>query len=261
MADNKKSFIAYCDWGEIFDELEDDEAGRLVKHLFKYVRDENPTAEDKLTKMMFIQIKQSLKRDLVKYDKYVDKQKVNGAKGGRPKKNPNLNTETQKTQPFIEKPKKADSVNVTVNDNDNDNDSVNDNVIVNDINKTNKSKTQKRVFSEEVKNCLRNCLEYFDKSEHPDNFEKWLDTVEKLNTIEKIPFELIEHIVKLTKNDEFWSANFQSITKLRKKNKDGIKYIKYFYNKFKIQNEKSKSNTDNHLQRLRAENPGLYKML
>ena len=126
---------------------------------------------------------------------------------------------------------------------------------------TNKSKTQKRVFSEEVKNCLRNCLEYFDKSEHPDNFEKWLDTVEKLNTIEKIPFELIEHIVKLTKNDEFWSANFQSITKLRKKNKDGIKYIKYFYNKFKIQNEKSKSNTDNHLQRLRAENPGLYKML
>ena len=114
MAEDKKSFIAYCDWGEIFDELEDAEAGKLVKHLFKYVRDENPEASDKLTKMMFIQIKQSLKRDLVKYDKYKVKQSLNGKKGGRPKKA----KESQITQPFIEKPKKADSVNVSVNVNE-----------------------------------------------------------------------------------------------------------------------------------------------
>ena len=36
------------------------EAGKLVKHLFDYVRDKDPVAEDKLTKMMFIQIQQIL---------------------------------------------------------------------------------------------------------------------------------------------------------------------------------------------------------
>jgi hypothetical protein len=112
MAENKKSFVAYCDWQETFEELSDEEAGKLVKHLFNYVNDKNPQTSDKLTKMCFIPIKQSLKRDLKKYEKYVHKQSVNGKKGGIPK-NPTL---SQKTQPFIEKPKKADSVSVSVSD-------------------------------------------------------------------------------------------------------------------------------------------------
>jgi uncharacterized phage protein (TIGR02220 family) len=117
MAENKKSFIAYSDWQETFEELSDEEAGKLVKHLFNYVNDKNPEASDKLTKMCFIPIKQSLKRDLVKYDNYIDKQRVNGKKGGRPKKNPTLSEETQ---PFLEKPKKADSVNDSVSVNESD---------------------------------------------------------------------------------------------------------------------------------------------
>jgi len=108
MAQDKKSFIMYCEWLETFEELTDEEAGRLIKHIFNYVNDTNPEAPDKYTKMCFIPIKQALKRDLVKYDRYISKQKVNGAKGGRPKK-------TQITQPFISKPKKADNVNVNVN--------------------------------------------------------------------------------------------------------------------------------------------------
>lgn len=115
MAENKKSFVAYCDWQETFEELSDEEAGKLVKHLFNYVNDKNPETSDKLTKMCFIPIKQSLKRDLKKYEKYVEKQSVNGKKGGRPK-NPTL---SEITQPFIEKPKKADSVSVSVSVNDN----------------------------------------------------------------------------------------------------------------------------------------------
>tara|TARA_R110002074_G_scaffold395834_1_gene584592 strand:- start:1912 stop:2601 length:690 start_codon:yes stop_codon:yes gene_type:complete len=111
MAENKKSFVAYCDWQETFEELSDEEAGKLVKHLFNYVNDKNPETSDKLTKMCFIPIKQSLKRDLKKYETYKEKQSVNGKKGGRPK-NPTL---SQKTQPFIKKPKKADSVSVSDN--------------------------------------------------------------------------------------------------------------------------------------------------
>tara|TARA_R110000803_G_scaffold82128_1_gene148185 strand:+ start:26 stop:679 length:654 start_codon:yes stop_codon:yes gene_type:complete len=111
MAEGKKSFVAYCDWIEIFEELEDNEAGKLAKHLFRYVNDLDPESDSREVKLCFIAIKQSLKRDLKKYDKYIDKQKVNGAKGGRPKK-------TQITQPFIKKPKKADSVSDSVSVNE-----------------------------------------------------------------------------------------------------------------------------------------------
>lgn len=120
MAKDKKSFVAYCDWLESFEELTDEEAGRLAKHLFRYVNDLNPEAPDKITKMCFIPIKQSLKRDLVKYEERAERARLNGAKGGRPK--------TQKTQSVISEPKKPDSVNVSVNDNVNVNVNVNDNV-------------------------------------------------------------------------------------------------------------------------------------
>jgi hypothetical protein len=108
MAKDKKSFVAYCDWLESFEELTDEEAGKLAKHLFRYVNDLNPEAPDKITKMCFIPIKQSLKRDLVKYEERADRARENGAKGGRPK--------TQKTQLVISEPKKPDNVNVSVND-------------------------------------------------------------------------------------------------------------------------------------------------
>ena len=121
MAENKKSFVAYCDWQETFEELSNEEAGKLVKHLFNYVNDKDPDASDKLTKMCFIPIKQSLKRDLKKYEGYIKKQSDNGKKGGRPK-NPTL---SEKTQPFIEKAKKADSVSVSVSVSDSVSDNVN----------------------------------------------------------------------------------------------------------------------------------------
>ena len=108
MAKDKKSFVAYCDWLESFEELTDEEAGKLAKHLFRYVNDLNPEPPDKITKMCFIPIKQSLKRDLVKYEERADRARENGAKGGRPK--------TQKTQSVISEPKKPDNVNVSVND-------------------------------------------------------------------------------------------------------------------------------------------------
>ena len=115
MAENKKSFILYTDQSGVFNQLPDEIAGKLIKHIFAYVNDENPISDDLIINIAFEPIKQSLKRDLKRYEQYVEKQAVNGAKGGRPKKP----TETQITQPFFEKPKKADSVSDSVSDNDN----------------------------------------------------------------------------------------------------------------------------------------------
>jgi hypothetical protein len=116
MAKNKKSFILYCDQQGVFNKLPDEIAGKLIKHIFAYVNDENPPCDDLLLSIAFEPIKTQLKRDLSKYEDYIDKQSVNGSKGGRPKKA----NETQKTQAFFQEPKKADNVIVIVNDNENE---------------------------------------------------------------------------------------------------------------------------------------------
>lgn len=48
MAENKKSFLMYCDWKETFESLTDEEAGKLIKHFYRYVNDENPVSDNRL---------------------------------------------------------------------------------------------------------------------------------------------------------------------------------------------------------------------
>ena len=115
MAKDKKSFILYSDQRGIFEKLSNEQAGKLIKHIFSYCADENPEAEF-IIDIAFEGIRQALKRDLKKYNVYIDKQRINGSKGGRPKKP----KETQKTQAFFQKPKKADSVSVSDSVSDNE---------------------------------------------------------------------------------------------------------------------------------------------
>jgi hypothetical protein len=82
MAENKKSFILYCDFISTFKELSDAEAGQLIKHIFSYVNDENPVMEDRLLKLVFEPIKQQLKRDLVKYEDIKEFRSEIGKAGG-----------------------------------------------------------------------------------------------------------------------------------------------------------------------------------
>jgi hypothetical protein len=122
MNKEKKSFVMYCDQYELFRKLPDEIAGKLIKHIFAYVNGDEDEIDDLLLQIAFEPIKQQLKRDLEKYKQFVEKQSLNGKKGGRPTKA----NETQETQAFSEKPKKADNVNDNVNVNVNDNENVND---------------------------------------------------------------------------------------------------------------------------------------
>ena len=151
MAKDKKSFILYCDQQGLFNKLPDEIAGKLIKHIFAYVNDEDPIASDLLLEIAFEPIKLQLKRDLRKYDDYIDKQRLNGAKGGRPSKP----TETQITQPFFQEPKKADNVNGNENDNDN--------------------ATNKKGF---VKPTIEQLKEYMSEQGMNDIAENWLNHYE-----------------------------------------------------------------------------------
>lgn len=120
MAQDKKSFVAYCDWLESFEMLEDDEAGKLIKHLLKYVNDLNPELEDRVLKIAWQPMKLQLKRDLNKYDEIRKKRAEYGKKGGKKR---------------AEKAKQAKAKNgkqSQANQADNDNGDVNDNGNVND---------------------------------------------------------------------------------------------------------------------------------
>jgi hypothetical protein len=66
--EGKNNIVIYRDWISIFESLTDDEAGKLIKHFYRYVNDLNPEAPDRLTALLFEPIKQTLKRDLRKYE-------------------------------------------------------------------------------------------------------------------------------------------------------------------------------------------------
>ena len=117
MADNKKSILVYADWISIFEELDEAEAGKLIKHFFRYVNDMNPDPPDRLTKLLFEPIKQTLKRDLVKYEDKREKNRQNALI--RWEKENATASERIKADA-----NDADSDNVSVSVSDNDSDSV-----------------------------------------------------------------------------------------------------------------------------------------
>ena len=119
MAENKKSFVAYADWESIFDLLNDEQAGKLIKHILAYVNDKNPETEDLLIKLAFEPIKMQLKRDLRKYEDIKENRRIAG-KIGANKRWQNIANNSKRISDIA---KIADNDNV----NDNDNENVNDN--------------------------------------------------------------------------------------------------------------------------------------
>ena len=95
MAENKKSIIVYAEWLEQFEYLTDEEAGKLIKHFFRYVNDLNPIAPDRFTEAQFIPIKQTLKRDLDKWEKTLQERSINGRLGNIKKYNIDLYNQIQ----------------------------------------------------------------------------------------------------------------------------------------------------------------------
>ena len=116
MATGKKSFQLYTEWLELFEELKDEEAGQLIKHIFRYVNDQDPTTKSLLISVAFIPIKQQLKRDLKKWNALCDKNKANIGKRWNTKNTTRIPNDTKNT----------DKVEVKVKDKVEDKDKVKD---------------------------------------------------------------------------------------------------------------------------------------
>ena len=84
MAKDKNSFLLYCDIIHTVEKLNDAQAGKLFKHLLKYVNDQNPIPEDIVTEIAFEPIRQSLKRDLLKYEGIRERNRENANKRWNP---------------------------------------------------------------------------------------------------------------------------------------------------------------------------------
>lgn len=126
MAENKKSAIIYTDWINIFEELEDVEAGQLIKHLFRYINDQNPEPPSRLIKLVFEPLKQSLKRDLKTWEKIREKKaesgKIGGIKSGESRRSMKQNEANEADALKTKQNEANEAVTVTVNVNDSVND-------------------------------------------------------------------------------------------------------------------------------------------
>lgn len=118
MAEGKKSFIAYADWKNIFDELPDEDAGKLIKHIFAYVNDENPETESILIRAVFANIKTTLKRDLDRWESQLN-QRRNAGKASAVSRSTKINGRSTVVQ--SRRRNSTDNVSVSVSDNVNEN--------------------------------------------------------------------------------------------------------------------------------------------
>ena len=112
MAKDKKSFVLYSDQRSLIDLLSNEQAGQLLKHIYSYVNDEDPTLSDLSLKLAFEPIKLQLKRDLLKWDNQREQRSKAGKKSAesRKRKSTSVNETERKSTVNVN-----DTVNVNVN--------------------------------------------------------------------------------------------------------------------------------------------------
>ena len=138
MTDFRESFIFYRDWREALKKLPDKEKVEIYDAIVDYGLDGIEKALSPIADVVMSLIKPRIIRDRDKYLQYIEKQRVNGAKGGRPSKNPTVSDENPKNPSLSEKPmglsenpknptvsglkpKNPNNVNDNVNENNKDN--------------------------------------------------------------------------------------------------------------------------------------------
>tara|TARA_R110000822_G_scaffold23308_2_gene72248 strand:- start:59 stop:835 length:777 start_codon:yes stop_codon:yes gene_type:complete len=218
MAQNKKSFILYCDLIDNIDHLTNEEKGLLFQHLLEYVNDKQPDElEDRVILSAWKPIKKQLKRDLQKFEEVREKRSEAG------KISAQLRAEQKSTNSTSVESVKHRSTNPT----DSDNDTVND-IFIKEC--TSPPNGVDALHFYIAKGYHRMFYDYKpNKTLAESKLNDWVKTVRLLIETDKIePLHLItikyflqSGIDKEKGTDSFWSDTIYSINALRKKGKDG----------------------------------------
>lgn len=112
----KDSFILYTEQKEIFENLSDEDAGKLIKQIFKYIETGQEPEINGMLKIAFIPIRQNLDRNNDKWEDIKQKRSEAGKLGAEIKKQ----KQAKEANANFAKNKIANqAVNVNVNVNDN----------------------------------------------------------------------------------------------------------------------------------------------
>ena len=171
MAENKRSFVLYCDLLHTVEKLPDEVAGKLFKLILEYVNDKNPDTDDVLLSVAFEPIKRQLKRDLKDWENQKQKRSEAGRIGGiasatKRKQNKANSSNRQRSSTVVNDDQANQAVTVTVTDTVNVNDTVN-------------------VISEKATPTIEMVKEYFDSrgylEEFANNFFHYYQSLEWVN--------------------------------------------------------------------------------
>jgi len=87
---NKKSFILYSDQQQVFNALSDEQAGKLIKHIYRFIGGDEKEPEDFIVNIAFIPIRTALERDIEKWETQVGERSGAGVKGNLKRWHPEL---------------------------------------------------------------------------------------------------------------------------------------------------------------------------
>ena len=213
MAQGKKSFVAYSDWKDVFDELPDEDAGKLIKHIFAYVNDENPISDSVLIKAVFANIKSTLKRDLDKWESQLQQRSDAGKKSAEQRA---INKSNEKSTVVESRARKStvsvsDSVSVNINK-----------ILLSEIDRDSLNDLDRMYFDiaigfrdRFILNKKRLGLTNFKDQENA-TYKNYVEPIRLAFEKDKRTKDDFEKVFRFLTHDEFWMKNIMSTSTLKK---------------------------------------------
>lgn len=217
----------YCNWQSTFENLTDEEAGKLIKHLFSYVNDNEPVSSNRLINVVFEPLKAVLKSDLQKYEKKREK----NAENIRKRWNKNDTTVYGGISSYTNH---TDNGNDNVNDNGNvnDKDNISDIKIIKEIDKEKAAPTTVVATPPKKKNITDRENEFYNSvAAHTAKYEKEMLRAffdywsEKNAKGDKMRFEL-QRTFEISKRLATWERNNSKFEKTENGKSNKPHYIK-----------------------------------
>lgn len=158
----KDNFLLKKSQINVFKELSNEDAGKLIKGIFNYAINGEITLDGYL-KIIFLPIKEEIDKNEEKYEMICERNRINGRLGGRPKE---TQENSKKPSGFEENPKKPinhNHIHNNIINNNNINNKVYEDIILYLNNKLNsKYKTNTKSTKEKINARLREGYTYND---------------------------------------------------------------------------------------------------